>query len=230
MNIRVLALLPLAMACLPAQAFDLADLETRLTAPEWLQGHFRQRHWLADQEVRLHSQGRFLYQRDRQLIWLFASPTRQVLTFTKGQLAYGPDSDKKADIQALLPERSTFQRHMVDIMGGEFSALADDYRLVLSGDSDAWQVTMTPRLSALEMPLATLTLTGSERLERLKMTIANGDTLSIRLSDSEAIVDESLVPRLAGWLTNESTTVEEGVNPKTTDDASAEEATTGEDP
>ncbi|WP_136253223.1 LolA family protein [Onishia niordana] len=212
MNIRVLAMLPLAMVCLPAQAFDLNDLETRLTASEWLQGHFRQRHWMADQEVRLHSQGRFLYQRDRQLIWLFGSPTQQVLTFAKGQVAYGPDSDEKADIQALLPERSTFQRHMVDIMGGKFSALADDYRLVLSGDNDAWQVTMTPRLSALEMPLATMTLTGSERLEHLKMTIANGDTLSIRLSDGEAIIDESLVSRLAGWLTDESTTVEEDVS------------------
>jgi len=187
MNARVLALLlPLVLASLPAHAFDLDELEKRLATPERMQGHFRQLHWLAEREVRLHSQGRFLYQRDRQLIWLFESPSRQVLSFTPGQVAYGPTADAndvETDIEALLPERETFQRHMVDLIGGHFSALDEDYRLDLSGDSDAWQVSLHPRALGLELPLTTLTLSGGERIERL--------------------VNESLVPWLVNWLTDE---------------------------
>ncbi|RAR63115.1 outer membrane lipoprotein-sorting protein [Onishia taeanensis] len=207
MNARVLALLlPLVLASLPAHAFDLDELEKRLATPERMQGHFRQLHWLAEREVRLHSQGRFLYQRDRQLIWLFESPSRQVLSFTPGQVAYGPTADAndvETDIEALLPERETFQRHMVDLIGGHFSALDEDYRLDLSGDSDAWQVSLHPRALGLELPLTTLTLSGGERIERLDMAITSGDTLTIRLTDAKEVVNESLVPWLVNWLTDE---------------------------
>ncbi|MAX33489.1 MAG: hypothetical protein CME72_10560 [Halomonadaceae bacterium] len=225
MNVRALALLlPLGLASLPANAFDLVELETRLSTPEQMQGHFRQLHWLAEPEVRLHSQGRFLYQRDRQLIWLFTSPNRQVLTFTPGQVAYGPTADAKdvdTDIEALLPERDSFQRHMVDLIGGHFSALAEDYRLDLSGDSDAWQVSLYPRALGMELPLTTLTLTGGERVKRLDMAISSGDTLTIRLTDAEEVVNEGLVHWLVDWLGNEPAT--SGQTPATTttgDDAS----------
>ena len=213
MTARVLPLLlaalsvpAMTLAGLPAHAFDLDELETRLAAPDRLQGHFRQLHWLADQELRLHSQGRFLFQRDQQLIWLFESPSRQLLSFTPGQVSYGPATEgesETSDIQALMPTRSTFQRHLVALMGGNFSALAEDYRLALSGDSDAWRVTLQPRVSTLELPLTTLSLSGTTGLERLDMAIANGDTLTIRLSDSEEVINESLVPWLATWLTGE---------------------------
>lgn len=226
-------LLPsLALASLAAPAFDLDELETRLAAPERLQGHFRQLHWLADQEVRLHSQGRFLYQRDRQLIWLFESPTHQVLSFTPDQVSYGPAADThdvKTDIELLLPARSTFQRHLVDLMGGHFSALSADYRLALSGDDEAWQVALRPRTSALELPLTTLTLSGSERLERLDMAIANGDTLTIRLSDTEEVINESLVPWLVTWLTGEPLAPGEEASIETiSEETGSEEAGTDE--
>ncbi|WP_192034906.1 outer membrane lipoprotein carrier protein LolA [Halomonas sp. YLGW01] len=215
-------LLPTLAFAPAAQAFDLDALEAQLATPERLQGHFRQFHWLADQEVRLHSQGRFLFQRDQQLIWLFESPTRQVLSFTPERLSYVPESDAteseaeqdqarslQGDIEALLPARRTFQRQLVALMGGDLSALGEEYHLTLSGDREAWQVALRPRASTLELPLATLTLSGGEHPERLDMAIANGDSLSIRLSDTEEVLNESLVPWLVHWLIGDPTAAED---------------------
>lgn len=228
MNVRALALLlPLGLASLPVKALDLDELETRLATPAQLQGHFRQLHWLAEREVRLHSQGRFLYQRDRQLIWLFASPNRQALTFTPDQVAYGPTAsvnDIETNIEALLPERDTFQRHMVDLIGGRFSALREDYRLDLSGDTDAWQVSLHPRALDLELPLSTLTLTGGERVERLDMAISNGDTLTIRLTDAQEVVNQGLVHWLVDWLGNEPAAAGKMPPTKTADDSASHSA------
>ncbi|WP_458525376.1 LolA family protein [Onishia taeanensis] len=234
-------LLPLALASPSAQAFDLEQLERRLTGPDRLQGNFRQLHWLAEQEVRLHSQGRFLYQRDGQLLWLFESPTRQVLIFTPDQLTYGPANEAGAiheDLKALLPSRSTFERHLVALIGGHFSALEEDYRLELSGDREAWQVTLHPRAWTLQLPLTTLTLSGSEHLERLDMAIANGDAFTLRLSDTREVINASLVPWLVNWLTGEpltpgeeapiATSNEETSNEETSSEETAVEASSGD--
>lgn len=193
-----------------ALALERESLERQLAAPDQLRGSFEQRHWLAEQQSRLHSTGHFLYQRERLLIWRFTSPREATLLFPK-HLA---DRDEEVDDDALpghellaelLPGRVEFGRSLVDLLGGNWTALEGEYAIVLEGDAEAWQARFSPRAPVLEQALGKLILSGdASGWQSLEIHDADGDELQIEFSAVTPTLDESLSHFLGEWLQSTS--------------------------
>ncbi|APX94006.1 hypothetical protein BWR19_14285 [Halomonas sp. 1513] len=203
------------MLCASAQALEREDLQRQLATPAQLQGNFEQRHWREEQQSRLHSDGQFLYQRERLLVWRFASPREATLAFPKR--LPGPRDDIEEDglpdrelLDELLPDRVEFGRHLVDLLGGNWAPLEEDYAIALAGEADAWQARFSPRAPALEQQLGELLLSGDDSgWQRLEIHDANGDELQIEFSAISAMVDASLSAFLGQWLEVEAAPREE---------------------
>ncbi|MBD3895733.1 outer membrane lipoprotein carrier protein LolA [Halomonas sp. ML-15] len=192
--------------CASAQALEREELQRQLAAPAQLQGNFEQRHWLEDQQSRLHSDGHFLYQRERLLVWRFSSPREATLAFPK-RLPGPRDEIEEVGLpdrellDELLPGRAEFGRHLVDLLGGNWGALEEDYAIALSGEADEWQARFSPRSPALETDLGELLLSGDDSgWQHLEIQDANGDELQISFSSISPMVDESLSGFLGQWL------------------------------
>ncbi|MDR5905036.1 LolA family protein [Franzmannia qiaohouensis] len=204
-----------ALLCTSAQALEREELQRQLAAPAQLQGSFEQRHWLADQQSRLHSDGRFLYQRERLLVWRFVSPREATLAFPKR--LPGPREEVEEEglpdrelLDELLPRRVEFGRHLVDLLGGNWAALEEDYAIALAGERDDWQARFSPRAPALERELGELLLIGdASGWQQMEIQGANGDELQVVFSSVSPMVDDSLSDFLGQWLQVDSDAGEE---------------------
>ena len=192
--------------CTSAQALERDELQRQLATPAQLQGSFEQRHWLADQQSRLHSEGHFLYQRERLLVWRFTSPREATLAFPTrlsgpGEEIEEDDLPDRELLDELLPGRAEFGRHLVDLLGGNWPALEEDYAIALAGETDEWQARFSPRAPALETTRGEMLLSGDENgWQRLEIFDANGDELQIEFSSISRMIDESLSDFLGQWL------------------------------
>ncbi|MFC3284912.1 LolA family protein [Litchfieldella rifensis] len=201
---RFLIAMLLLTGVTPALAFDLEALRTRLAEPAAIQGHFEQRSWLADQQTRLYSEGRFLYQRDRRVIWQLLTPVKSTMAFYV-DMVFPPtrdnedESSEEANLM-LLSDRFAFAQQLVDLMGGNWPALSHYYHIELEGEPKDWQVRLTPLAPPLETWLGTLTLEGKDRLEKITLAAANGDALIVQLEEQRPLVDVSLQTFLSEWF------------------------------
>lgn len=63
------------------------------------------------------------------------------------------------------------------LLGGDVSALQEDFELSAQGSEAHWMITLTPRSGALKRQLASIVIDGREREPRcLTMIDANGDS------------------------------------------------------
>ncbi|GGX86647.1 hypothetical protein GCM10007160_12490 [Litchfieldella qijiaojingensis] len=199
----IAALFSLSVIAPSALAFDLEALRSQLSEPTTIQGQFEQRSWLADQETRLYSQGRFIYQRDQRVIWQLLTPVDTTVSFYADMTAprawNAEEEEDAADIMALA-NRFAFAQQLVDLIGGNWPALSHYYHIKLKGEPDEWQVQLTPLAPPLETWLGTLTLEGAELLERITLLAANGDELTVEFENQRTLVDVSLQTFFSEWF------------------------------
>lgn len=224
---RLIAATLLFLVVAPAQAFDLEALQARLAKPVASQGRFEQRSWLAEQQTRLHSEGRFLYQRDRRVIWQLLTPVESTLAFYADMVAppawngEGKEEEAEEADLMLLSGRFAFAQQLVDLIGGNWPALSHYYHIELEGESEDWQVQLTPLAPPLETWLGTLTLEGQDMLEKITLLAANGDTLVVQLEEQRPLVEVSLQTFISEWFARSPDTAGED----TRDDNEATEDT-----
>lgn len=197
------ALLLSLVVAFPALAFDLDELGARLSTPAALQGRFEQRSWLEDQQTQLHSDGHFLYQRGIRVIWQMHTPEETLQAFY-ADIARPParDDDDTEDDQAdlILADRFAFAEQLTYLIGGDWAALSEYYRIDLEGESDDWQVRLTPLAPPLEGWLGTLTLEGKSRVDEITLEAANGDELTVQFENQRSLVDIGLQAFISQWL------------------------------
>ncbi|UYG06901.1 outer membrane lipoprotein carrier protein LolA [Halomonas sp. M4R1S46] len=172
-------LLALLLCLLPATAlaFGLEDLQRRLEATPGLEGRFVQTRYLADLDSQLESTGHFRYERDVRVVWTLETPVEERLEFSAASPPeVGADDRRQAQAAALF----------LDLLQGHWPALEERFTLTLSGDADAWRVTLRPRQAALRQRIDEIRLHGGRYLERLALDAANGDRLRVRLFDQRA--------------------------------------------
>ncbi|SHF21464.1 Outer membrane lipoprotein carrier protein LolA [Modicisalibacter ilicicola DSM 19980] len=173
----------------PALAFELADLQDRLSQSEALEGRFEQQRYLADLDTRLISSGHFLYERDTRVVWTLETPVEDRLVFkaeslpeaapVPGEASGGsPDNARQREQVATL---------FLRLLQGDWQSLRERFSLELSGDENAWQVTLIPEAEALRERLSRIELQGGRHLEHLELDAANGDVLEVRFFDQRPL-------------------------------------------
>ena len=172
-----LLLLSLLWLPLPALAFDLDDLQSRLGETRAIEGRFEQQRYLADLDTTLASRGHFVYERAERVVWVLEEPVKDRLVLTPDSASAldepGSDDRRRDQVAALF----------LRLLGGDWQALAERFEIAIDGDAESWRVTLTPRAAALRERIATIELRGGRYLEHLTLHAANDDVLEVRLFD-----------------------------------------------
>lgn len=180
---RAAGALLLALAA-QAQAFDLADLRLRLSAPVVVHGPFIQEKHLRALPLPLISTGHFVLAKGQGLLWLLQRPLQQDYRIT----AQGIDRRDPDGWQPLPGSHAGAEQNRLffAVLQGDSSALERDFELNLQGNSEAWTLQMTPRSVLLKQIFTRIDITGSAYVERIELVETQGDSTILRMPDSTA--------------------------------------------
>lgn len=182
--LRGLGCLLLIMGSPLAVAFDMSDLQKRLTAPAVVQGPFVQEKHLRALPQPLLSKGRFVLARDHGLLWLLQTPLQQDYRINaKGIARRDPDGWQ------MLPGKSAGaeqNRLFFAVLQGDSSGLERDFELSLHGDAAQWQLRLIPRSLLLKQIFTRIDITGADFVERIELQETQGDSTVLRMPQSSS--------------------------------------------
>jgi hypothetical protein len=168
----------------PALAFDLAQLASQLATPAVVRGPFVQEKHLLALDKPLTSAGRFVLSAEQGLLWQLHSPL---------QLSYRIDAQGIARRTAAGWQPQPGQdmaaqqsRLFLAVLRGERSALERDFELRLQGDTEAWQLQLTPRSLLLKQIFSTIDIQGGALVQRIELRETQGDRTVLHLPQSQA--------------------------------------------
>lgn len=179
---RLLAVLLMLLSSPMAMAFDLADLQKQLSAPAVVSGNFVQEKHLRALAQPLTSQGRFVLARDHGLLWLLRTPLRQDYRIDASGIARrDPGGWQPLPSQSAGAQQN---RLFFAVLQGDSSGLQRDFELSLSGDTEHWQLRLTPRSMLLKQIFTRIDITGGRFVERIVLAETQGDSTVLRMQDS----------------------------------------------
>lgn len=180
----------LVMTVARAETFDLAQLSSRLSEPEIVRGNFVQEKYLRALPQPLVSTGSFVLARGRGLLWLLREPVQQDYRISSAGIAQrDADSWQQSDQKGPAARQNDL---FLAVLHGDTEALQRDFDLELSGTSQAWALTLTPRSKLLGQIFTRILIQGSATAERIELVETQGDSTLIRLNDLQ--IDDQLDP------------------------------------
>lgn len=169
--------LPLWLMALPARAMSLETLADHLAAQGDVNGRFEQTRYLADLDTRIDGRGHYRFEQGDRVIWSLESPVEETMELSDAGIQRNGEriDDDPAGVATLI----------MQLLNGQFSALADRFDITLEGDEKAWHATLVPRQQGLANYLHNIDMQGDARLEQINMAMADGDRLNIHLLPPE---------------------------------------------
>jgi len=182
---RVLCALALLGLASLANAFDLQQLSAQLAKPSVIHGDFIQEKHLRALPQPLTSKGKFVLAKDYGLLWLLATPLKQDYRINAAGI-----SRRDPTGWQLLPDKSAGaeqNRLFLAVLQGDSSGLQRDFDLQLKGDSQAWQLTLTPRSLLLQQVFKQINIDGGELVQRIELLETQGDSTLLRMINSSSV-------------------------------------------
>ncbi len=178
----------LALLCLSplAQAFDLQQLSDQLAKPVVVRGDFIQEKHLRALPQPLISKGHFVLAKEFGLLWLLSSPLKQDYRISPAGIA----RRDAANGWQLLPGKSAGaeqNRLFLAVLQGDSSGLQRDFDLQLKGDTNAWQLTLTPRSLLLQQVFRQINIEGGPLVQRIELLETQGDSTLLKMLDSQSV-------------------------------------------
>jgi len=168
-----------------AHAFDLQQLSEQLAKPSVIHGHFVQEKHLRSLPQPLTSKGDFVLAKDFGLLWLLSTPLKQDYRITSAGIARrATEEDGRWQ---MLPGKSAGaeqNRLFLAVLQGDSSGLQRDFDLQLSGDAQAWQLTLVPRSLLLKQVFKQINIDGGALVQRIELLETQGDSTLLKMIDS----------------------------------------------
>lgn len=167
-----------------AWAFDLSELEAQLRARPIVRGKFVQEKFLRSLEHPLTSRGTFVLSAGQGLLWRLHTPIAQSLRITPSGIAR-QETDGQWRAVPGHAGSSRESRLFMDVLSGDTKGLQDNFDLALSGRSDAWQLTMTPRSALLKQIFSDITIDGDVLVKRIELRETQGDRSVLQMIEAQ---------------------------------------------
>jgi outer membrane lipoprotein-sorting protein len=168
-----------------AHAFDLQQLSEQLAKPSVIHGRFVQEKHLRSLPQPLTSKGDFVLAKDFGLLWLLNTPLKQDYRITSAGIARrAMDEDGRWQ---MLPGKSAGaeqNRLFLAVLQGDSSGLQRDFDLHVSGDAQAWQLTLVPRSLLLQQVFKQINIDGGALVQRIELLETQGDSTLLKMFDT----------------------------------------------
>lgn len=171
---------PAAVAAAPVKP----AIARRLASPPLLSGRFSQEKKVAGLKKPLLSQGDFLVERDKGVIWRTQKPFAAAVAVTaKGiwSLKQAGTGIKRSSIHQgnLGVAMDMIQK----VLAGDPSLLSKAFKVTGQGDSASWSMELKPLDPVVARVITAIRLQGSAHVDRVEYSEANGDKTRIAFTD-----------------------------------------------
>ncbi|WP_081724296.1 LolA family protein [Advenella kashmirensis] len=171
------------LLCGAAQAFTLQDLQQQLSAHQTVQGDVQQRRFLRSLEQPLISEGTFVMQAQKGLLWETRSPIASLIRITPDGMT---QKDSAGNWQPLQQQGAGSQsqiRLFMDLLAGNTRALSGQFDLSLQGDAGDWTLTLGPTSSILKQIFQRIVIRGGQTVNQVTLSETQGDRTEILFSN-----------------------------------------------
>lgn len=146
---------------------ELQDFKSKNIA---MQGRFLQEKYLQHFKQTLTSNGEFQLNQN-QLFWHILAPIQQKLKITNnGIFTENPQTQTWQELK-----QNYDKKLILDLLNFDFIALQKYFVISIKGNSEQWQITLTPNNIWLNKIFKTIHLEGSEYLHKIIFIEVNGD-------------------------------------------------------
>lgn len=166
-----------------------SDITRRMVAPTSIHGEFTQERHITVLPLPLVSNGIFSYRKGNEMTWQTLAPVTSTIRVTPGQgieIADAKGNYQEAASSQLLAEI------FVGVISGDLEPLSGLFTIENEVEADGWQLRLTPREKALSGYVQSIVITGSDHVQFIQFTEANGDRTDIKLRVLDITVDEPL--------------------------------------
>ena len=161
-----------------AHAFGLADLSQRLQQPQAVAGTFTQERYLASLNKPLRTEGEFVLQPKRALLWQMQKPfTQQLRVRADGVWQWtGQTWQRQSGAGAQQRQMQLF----LDLLGGNAQGLQQHFDVRLSGTEAAWQLALTPKTALMRQIFTRIDIAGDSVVRQITLQEKQGDKTVMR--------------------------------------------------
>jgi outer membrane lipoprotein-sorting protein len=173
------ALLPTAAA---AEEPLLAQIAASLSRPAVLRAEFTQTKTVAALTRPLETSGRFIYARERGILWKIELPYRVTYVLDDAGVAELDASGAVSASSGQGPGWRHVSRIFRALFAADFQALDQYFVATARGDPAHWEIALDPR-PALKPIFQKVHVRGGRFVDQVSFAETNGDTMTIRFRD-----------------------------------------------
>ena len=173
----------LAVACAWADSDLLAQLSARSKTIASLDGRFDQQKTIAVLPMPIVSSGVFHFAQGEGVVWETRVPVQTQVKLSPGGISFDDQPAATGSNQAATNQATAIvAKIFMGVIAGELSSLNDYFNIQTLGDSDHWQLILTPRNDNLKAYIHSIEVRGEEFTEQLAIDEANGDKTLIKFA------------------------------------------------
>ncbi|AIL33267.1 LolA family protein [Basilea psittacipulmonis] len=170
-------LLMMANSLAFAQPIQMDALSQMLKNTRTVSGDFEQIRHLKSLPIPIKSAGNFAIQQDKGLYWHMSSPIESTLRVTKNGI-----EELSANGSWLPASNQSKESLLLDLFNGDIESLREQFNMSLTGTSENWQLSLTPKGIILKQIFDRIEIKGSSSLESVHIFEQQGDDTIISFS------------------------------------------------
>ena len=175
-----------------------ADLDSVLAKQCWFSGTFTQEKFLKGLPVPLKSDGKFLFDCDRGLIWHTASPIVDTKIYTISSSHFALNDKHEIEVLDSLIQ-TTIASLLLDIMSANTQAIANNFAIKRSGSNS---ISLTPNSAFLKKGIQSILLKKGLSKKALTIELVDNKSQSTRIHSVETHQSDSKQSALANCQTH----------------------------
>lgn len=181
----------------PGNPALVAQIAAHLAQAKGVRAQFTQTQTLAAMKQPLVSTGSLLFFRERGVIWQIDAPYKATYVITDAGVAEVNAAGQRVTAHSAQGTRGVAQvsKMMRAMLGGDLSALYSQFDVDATGSGAQWRMQLKPNQPQIAQSIKGLEMNGGDYLQRLRITLANGDITQFDFTKSAAVTELSAAER-----------------------------------
>jgi outer membrane lipoprotein-sorting protein len=181
----------------PGNPALVSQIAAHLAQAKGVRAQFTQTQTLAAMKQPLVSTGSLLFFRERGVIWQTDTPYKATYVITDAGVAEVNANGQRVTAHSAQGTRGVAQvsKMMRAMLGGDLSALYSQFDVQAEGSAAQWRMQLTPNQPQIAQSIKGLEMNGGDYLQRLRITLANGDVTQLEFTKSVAVTEPTSAER-----------------------------------
>ncbi|MFM0512417.1 outer membrane lipoprotein carrier protein LolA [Paraburkholderia sp. RL17-373-BIF-A] len=181
----------------PGNPALVSQIAAHLAQAKGVRAQFTQTQTLAAMKQPLVSTGSLLFFRERGVIWQIDTPYKATYVITDAGVTEVNANGQRVTAHSAQGTRGVAQvsKMMRAMLGGDLSALYSQFDVRAEGSAAQWRMQLTPNQPQIAQSIKGLEMNGGDYLQRLRITLANGDVTQLDFTKSAAVTELTAAER-----------------------------------